>query len=152
MAGVVDEDFGFRALIQRIRGLDGIEGTVGIQGAEASQVREGGTTNLKIAQVHEFGAPNANIPQRSFLRSTFDENERKYERELERGAGSVVDGKSAVAAVLRVTEIARADVLDKINSNIPPPLSDATIARKGDALALVDTGQLFNSITAKVSG
>ena len=38
----------------------------------------------------------------------------------------------------------------KIRTNIPPELKQATIDRKHSDLALVDTGQLLNSLTYEV--
>lgn len=40
-----------------------------------------------------------------------------------------------------------AKMVDKITSNIPPPLKPETIKKKGSSLALVDTGELLGQIT-----
>lgn len=45
-----------------------------------------------------------------------------------------------------------AKMVDKINSNIAPPLKEATIKRKGSSLALVDTGELIGQITSEIDG
>ena len=123
---------------------------VGIQGKEAEQ-DHGGTTNVLIGSVHEFGAPNKGIPQRSFIRSTETKNRKKYQKELDEAAGKCIDGKDFEAALLLVGEQFRADIINAIKKGIPPPLSAATIAkRKGDATPLWDTGQLVNSLSAVV--
>ena len=148
---IIDNDRGLNKLLLRVRKLDGAQVSVGIQGAEASEVREGGITNAEVGTIHEFGAPRAGIPQRSFERSTFDEKRKKYERALEKGAAKIANGSKSTRAVLfELGERARSDMIAKINSNIPPPLKPQTIARKQDDLALVDFGILRGSITSVV--
>ena len=39
-----------------------------------------GSEQALIAAVHEFGSPKKNIPERSFLRKTFDEQKEKIEK------------------------------------------------------------------------
>lgn len=39
---------------------------------------------------------------------------------------------------------------NRILSNIPPPLAETTVQRKGHNLALVDTGAMFSQITSVV--
>jgi hypothetical protein len=106
------------------------------------------------------GSPNAigltrphviKIPQRSFLRTSFDANRLEYERILEQQTGRVIDGnQTARNAIAVVGEKALADVVNRINAGIPPPLKPATIARKGSSKPLIDTGQLKQSIKVKV--
>ena len=63
-------DRGFKKEIARLS--NGVITTVGIQGAEAPAGDHAGLTNAGLGAIHEFGAPGANIPERSFIRSTFD--------------------------------------------------------------------------------
>jgi len=122
---------------------------VGIQGDSSRE--EGGETNAMIAAVHEFGSPTRSIPQRSFLRSTFDEHQRAYQRELDGIARRALDGAKLTGELLLLGEQYRSDVLDKINEGIPPALQDATIERKkGETTPLIDTGQLRNAIRVVV--
>lgn len=37
-------------------------------------------------------------------------------------------------------------IVRKVETNIPPPLSPATIAQKGSSMALFDTGEMFSQI------
>lgn len=37
-------------------------------------------SRAQIAKYHEFGAPKAGIPERSFMRSAFDENQKKIKK------------------------------------------------------------------------
>ena len=42
-----------------------------------------------------------------------------------------------------------AKVVERIESNIPPPLAESTIRKKGSSLALVDKGELMGEVTHK---
>lgn len=150
---VIDKDKGFSKFFKRLRELDGLEAVVGILAKQGAQVREGGITMVELGTIHEFGAPGAGIPQRSFLRSTFDENRNKYDRLLKDATKGVVSPRTASVpkrALFKVSQVARTDVVKKISSGIPPPNDPATIARKGSSLTLIDKGLLRGSIMAEV--
>jgi hypothetical protein len=155
---VKDIDRGFKAFVRRWKRANrGLSVTVGVQPPEAQEKREGGIDMVGIAAVHEFGAPSRNIPQRSFLRSTYDENRKKYQKQITKrvGKGVVTGGAPAAAALREIGTVYQNDVQDKMRSGgITPPLSPSTInARpKGDAVPLVDTGRLLGAITVKVHG
>lgn len=105
---------------------------------------------LTIAAVHEFGSPSRNIPQRSWLRSTFRDKRGELDRMVVRVARLIIQGKLNVDRGLGLLGTwAAAAVKATIASgpHIPPPLKPETIARKGSDRPLVDTGQLVNSIT-----
>lgn len=122
---------------------------IGIQGDEADAEHEGGElTNLELGNIHEYGAPLAKIPERSFIRATIDEKAAAYIKLAGRLGKSVLQGTRTRAQALGLLgERVRADIVHRINSGIEPPLRPATIARKGSSKPLVDTGQLKGSIT-----
>lgn len=113
-----------------------------------------GLTMAQLMAIHEFGAPRANIPERSAIRSTYH-----AEREAL--------GKLSKAVVQRILKdqmtieqglgILGLDLATKIKrritdgEGIPPPLSPVTIARKGSTRPLVDSGRLLGSITWTVA-
>jgi phage gpG-like protein len=111
-----------------------------------------------IAAIHEFGAPGAGIPARSFMRSTVAEKQDEWAK----AAGEYLKGGhgDARAALTLVGEMASRDMQEKIESGIGPALTVATITskamRKGraanNALPLVDTGTLQESISYEVEG
>lgn len=124
------------------------QATVGIH--QAVDGRDGESLgNAQIGHIHEYGLGNS--PQRSFLRSTFDEKRDAYIRlfrlSFSRAAHGLCTGKEAVEFVAMK---AVADVKRKIRSNIPPPLAESTVERKGSSTALIDTGQLINAIDYEV--
>lgn len=154
--GVRDIDRGWKRIkaeILKAREQRGV--AVGIVGQE--QPREGGgPSNAEIGTWHEFG--RGHNPERSFLRSTFDNNREKYRGMLGRGLGRVVDGEMDLDRVLGLLgERAAADVKATIKKGIPPELQKATVqrkTRKSDgaeaATPLIETGQLIGSITYDV--
>jgi hypothetical protein len=115
--------------------------------------REDGASNALIAAVHEFGSPSRNIPERSFIRSAFAANRQTYLAMLRDVVKSVYQLKGGLEPGLgRIGAKMAADIKRGITAGpgIPPPLAPETVARKGSDRALVDTGQLVNSITWEV--
>lgn len=122
---------------------------VGVQGD--ADARDGeGIGNVRLASVHEFGA--GNVPERSFLRSTVREHREKYTAILDKVTRGVADGKiDMLQGLALLGEKVASDVKRRIEADkLGVPLADATIARKGSSVPLIDTGQLKNSITYEV--
>ncbi|MDY3947517.1 MAG: hypothetical protein SOZ40_06020 [Ezakiella sp.] len=106
-----------------------------------------------IAAVHEFGSPKRRIPERSFLRSNFDDNYDRYADMLMNRIEDVLDGAISVNDALSlVGQTVAQDTQMTIRRVIPPPLKEATIKRKGKGKTtpLIDTGRLIGSITYEV--
>ena len=125
---------------------------VGILGDSTKNQRADGTlSNVEIGTIHEYGA--AGMPERSFLRSTMEENQAKYRKMMALGLRQmfVLRGVELKAGAERLMDLvgmrAAADVKKKITDGIPPPNAPSTIAAKGSSTPLVDTGQLLNSIS-----
>lgn len=104
----------------------------------------------EYATYNEFGTKN--IPQRSFLRSTYDEQIGKWERQLENGIKGILDMKAVASRVWDLLGIkAKGDVQKKLRSNIAPANAPSTIRKKGSGkTTLFDTGALLASITYEV--
>ena len=102
---------------------------------------------IRIAAIHEFGAPKANIPERSFVRSSFDENFQGLQDFKKEQARLVIAGKqTAMVGIMKIGEWLTNKIKIKINSNVPPPLKQMTIDRKGSSKSLIDTAQMLNSV------
>jgi len=149
---VIDKDRGWKNIKTQLLFLvDGRTVVIGIQGDDANEAREGGMTNIKLGNIHEYGTDDGKIPARSFLRSTFDANNRKYLKAINRISKNIFGGVNPLGQLMLLGEVARADVLKTIKSKIPPPLAESTIAhKKGETTPLIDTGQLFNSISSVI--
>jgi len=112
-------------------------------------VDESGISNVNKAAIHEFGAPEANIPERSFIRSTFVQHRDEYgamlAKLMPRILAKVVSPEQAMNLIGMK---AVADVNKKVRvEGVPPPLAPATIERKGSSRALIDTGSMLQSVT-----
>ena len=118
----------------------------------SAPVADGSEFNMaELAAVHEFGAPSVGVPERSWLRATYDAKREAWEALLKRALGRVVDGKMSENAALQLVGLrAVADIQSRIRTNIAPALKPRTIARKGSSLALVDTGRFLQSIAFEV--
>jgi hypothetical protein len=121
--------------------------------AEVAEAHVGNMADLvQIAAIHEFGAPKRNIPERSFIRSTYDEQKEKLREIITKEYNGVIFEKTSPRKALsRIGEWLTAKTKLKIKKRIPPALKPATIisktvgGKKGD-VPLIDTGQLIQSI------
>lgn len=106
-----------------------------------------------IAATHEFGSPEQNIPERSFLRGGIRRGIPKFNKVNEDSLRKVVRGEMTCAGaldrlgVVAVGEVKREFVVGNFVPNKP-----ATIKRKGSSRPLIDTAQLRQSITYQLEG
>lgn len=152
MASVVvvkDTDRGWNRIKRDMREMKGHTVAVGVLGKDDE--RFDGGSNATVYAVHEFGSPSKNIPERSSLRSTIDGHARQYTELSKHLCGMVMDNRlSPKQAHGILGERVLADIKRTIQRGVPPPLKDATVARKGSSKQLIDTVQLLNSITYEV--
>ncbi len=172
MAGtfkLTDRDTGWNALKETLRSLRGGDSyaKVGLLGEKAAAVEheaEEGVaaevmTNVKLAAIHEFGTEH--VPERSFIRSTFDTHREEYLGILRKLVPAIYEGKTSAQHVLNIIGMKmKWDMKNAIleGSGISPPLAPSTIKakqKKGrwrktpakDApRPLVDTGRLVAAI------
>ena len=117
------------------------------------QVRDGELTNVEIAAVHEYGTEDGRVPERSFLRSTFDEKRQVYAALVTKLLRGVVSGKMPVKQMFDILGAQMvADINGRVRQTLGPafafePLRPETIARKGSDRPLIDTGIMLASIT-----
>ena len=161
---VTDTDHGAKAMLARLRALKASTARVRVgvlaDAAKDPPKDKNGKvgkppkyTLLEVAAVHEFGAPAANIPQRSFIRAPIDAHAEDIKRLQTVLLGHVVEGKITEAAALDMLGAKVASwCQEAITEGIAPPLADATAKRKGSTKPLVNTGQLKSAITWKVEG
>ena len=162
MAGKLTFDFrstdtGFDALKKELTALGAAKSfaKAGVLGKSAEREPGAGQSapfsNVDVAMANEFGTEA--VPERSFIRAAFDNNQLKYIDQLRRLARAIYDRKVTVAQALGLLGAQCAsDIrnLVRVGSGVPPPNSSATIARKGSSHTLVDTGQLINAVTHEV--
>ena len=142
-------------MLARAREIAGGRGVrVGILADEPKRSREpqdSGLSLVEVALIHEFGAPAAGIPQRSFLRAAIDEHAPDLRRLILAVAARALDGAITPAQALdQIGSKVAGWVQTRIDQGIAPPLKPETIARKGSSKPLVNVGQLKAAITWKV--
>jgi hypothetical protein len=100
-----------------------------------------------IAAVHEFGAPKRNIPQRSHIRASFDNEKLEIQRRCVNEYKKVVSGQTtARQGIGRVGEYLTGKTKMLIKNRITPANAPMTIAEKGSDVPLIDTAQMIQSI------
>ena len=162
---------GLIATLERIRkAVKDSSVKVGVFGAAKQQNgKDDGKWSIgvvELAVIHEYGAPNAHVPARSFLGSTIGIYRRHYAQLAAELLGKVYEGKLSVERALNLLGMQVAnDVKRRIEQGlIKQDLAPSTIAaklRKGAwnanglsagaaPRALIDTGRLKESITWEV--
>jgi hypothetical protein len=141
---VVDRDLGYKRFIRNLEALGKADPIIEV-GVRASTA---GADLVLIATVNEFGSANGHVPERSFIRSTADENREKYGRLSQRAVTRGIDkGVGEFERELgKVGAVMAGDVQRKIITLSRPPNAPSTIAKKGSDSPLVDTGRLGQSI------
>jgi hypothetical protein len=160
-------DRGWDEFKHRFLSLENVRITVGVHGDEPERVD--GESNVLIAGVHEFGS--VDIPARPFVRPTFDANREKYAKQLRGVAVALLKrGIPLRQSIALVGMGVVRDIRQTIRKQGEPagsfaPLSEMTLEKRrarrannrtfrGKHLALIDTGQLINSIdwVARIGG
>lgn len=142
---VTDKDMGLQRILREINEAKSAFVEVGIpEGAQAD-----GMTVAEYGAYNEFGT--SKIPERSFMRSTFDENVSKIQQDMQKQYDAVLAGNTTAYRALLTVGMKHAEqIKQKIRSGIAPANAPATIARKGSAKTLIDTGAMVQSINAVV--
>ncbi|MFK5708608.1 hypothetical protein [Lysinibacillus boronitolerans] len=137
-------------LIQSMRELAGYEIEVGIFGSDDSFY-------AMIAAVHEFGITirkergSIVIPERSFLRSTFDERNGEWAKFVKKQLPKLLDGQMNARTICeRLGAKMVGDIQKKLTQLDDPPNAPSTIAKKGSSNPLIDNGILRRRVTYKV--
>ncbi len=148
---VIVRDRGLNKIFAKIKAADGLAATIGIQGREADDDRDG-ITNAHLGAIQEFGvdipALGVSIPERSFLRVPFDQNSEAAVRIVGKRLNA---GDSGAQALGLAAEFLRGRMVRAIDAGIPPPNAPRTVAAKGSSKPLIASSQLKQSITPKVS-
>lgn len=152
--GVRVIDRGLTQILKRMAvAARGQVASVGVQGDKGQLMEHENSTNVEIYAVHEYGTKDGRIPERSSLRSTFDEKLSSYQKELDEVGRKFFSLENYEGELMLLGEKMKKDVIEKIKSGIPPELAPSTIAsspkRKG-SIPLWNTGQLVNALTSVI--
>jgi len=140
---VIERDLGYVKILAEMAKLDGTYVDVGIHSDAGST--ESGMAIAAYAAFNEYGT--ATIPERSFMRSTFDETVGALNELKRRLVGGVQDGRlTADRAASFLGEFHQRDIQRKIGSNVPPANAPSTIRMKGSSSTLIDTGAMRQAV------
>jgi hypothetical protein len=96
-----------------------------------------------FAQMATVGAHTIRIPERSFMRSTFDEQRPKLEKRMEKLFDMILHGKMVPTRALEAIGMDHGKQIQrKITTLRTPPNAPSTIRRKGSSNPLIDAGQM----------
>lgn len=160
-ASISDRDLGLKKIMREVQKIEALPSVkIGVQGSDAIAQKRTSTptgeeslpiTVVEIATFHEYGL--GNNPERSFLRATLDKNRSKYFAIVKEMKKEIFQARmDAFVALGLLGERIKIDCVMRITEGIPPPLSperieQKTVNGKAGQVALVDTGQLRQSIT-----
>lgn len=153
--GLTDTDRGYAAALGSLRAIaKGAHVVVGVRGQKGAARVDGDKSPLtlvEVATVNEYGSEDGHVPERSFLRSTFDAQKTEIGRAMAAGLDKIILGRGTTDDLLgRVGLKLAGDVVQTINTGVPPSNAPATIARKGSSHTLIDEGRLRQSIDHEV--
>ncbi len=164
---VIEKDKGFNNIKRKIRRLGSYKTAVGFP---STADYKDGTSVALIATVHEYGADievtpkmraflhykglhlkkstkYIRIPQRSFFRSTLNNNVLQIRKAKEQSFKLMVEGSlSEEQAISQVGEKLVGMIQEKITTLSSPPNSDFTQSQKGSSNPLVDEGTMRSSV------
>ena len=104
-----------------------------------------------VAAVNEFGNAEAGVPERSYMRTAFDENIDQAHHMMDIGIGDIILGTSTVKQVLgKVGFFAKEKTKTKMESIKEPANEESTAKGKGFNNPLIRTRHLKNSISSEV--
>lgn len=116
--------------------------------ADKIVVTDENVTVLDAAIWNEFGTET--IPERSFVRSAFDKNRKKYEKMTKVLLVRIYKSEVSVERALDILGLMiETDIKDMIKNGNFEPLSINTVLRKGSDKPLIDTAQMINSVRFK---
>jgi hypothetical protein len=157
-----ETDRGFAAMQAFVRNFAASPPFVAVGVAGKAAVERHVNANETVAEIavkHEMGL---GVPERSFIRATFDQHRAKY-RDATRTAFAAALQRAIAAndgtwAAQQSTPLKRfgllveGDIKQRIAQGIPPPLAESTLDRKGHdkSTPLIDTGQLRASIVSVI--
>jgi len=156
---VIDKDRGWKKIAAELKKAAAKPhvrvGFIGDSGGATH--KESPLTVAGVAAIHEYGAPEQNIPERSFIRGTIEAHSNEVRAFIDHQNKSVLFQKISVKEALgRLGLFMVALIKNRIvKEHVPPPLKESTIQAKTrdgktGEVPLVDTAQMLNSIRHQV--
>lgn len=148
---VKTKDTGFRNYYDALKALGSAKVAVGLFADVGDEVITKGVVN-------EFGS--GNIPERSFLRSTYNENYKDVAKDFVKIHNAILrkaklldrsSGNHKVLSKLKLIGLKQeAAIRRKIVTLRTPPNAESTIIKKKSSNPLIDTGELRISVSSEL--
>lgn len=138
-------DRGYKRIISNLNLIDKSRIETGF--FKGGKVPDSDLTMAGIASVNEFGSRDKKIPERSFMRTSFDGNKVLYKKVAKQEMSAVLEGKRSVPMAMdRLGIRFVGDIKRKITSIRKPPNALSTIADKGFDNPLINKGTMRESV------
>lgn len=152
---VTDTDHGYKALVKRVFGMkEPVTIATGILADKASVTVGGGKGTLSLIEIavyNEFGTSDGHVPERSFVRAWFDENEPRLREMLVVLMHKAIKGDIDRQQVLdQMGQYCVGSIQERISAGIAPDNAPSTVARKHSTKPLIDTGLLRSSVSYEI--
>ena len=148
---VTDRDTGWAALFKRAKDAKDGRVKVGVlaDDAKGDVETEGGLTVAELATVLHYGTSDGQIPPRPFLSMAFDEQRPALTAMGDKLISAVITGAVTAEKALNLMGLKLATEAKRVISVGAKlaPNAPSTVAQKGSARPLVDTGRLLGAIT-----
>ena len=152
MAITIDNDKLEKRILDAYEKLDGASFEVGIFGGKSKTTK---TSIAFYALMNEMGTKT--IPQRSFMRSTVDENLNSYHNNIDKLLNNITKGTDTPHSLLvKMAIMVEGDIKRKIINFNTPANAESTQWAKGKYRMkvdnpLIDTGAMLAAVTHKVN-
>lgn len=144
---VKEIDLGWGKILRNMKKIDKTILKVGIQAGDMAA--DGKNTMAFIGAVHEFGTEH--IPQRSFIRSALNDNQKKIADFAGELGEQIILGKKTPKQALNLMGLKITGMIqEKITDGDFTPLAPATVRAKKSNKPLIDTGRMRASIKHKL--
>ena len=145
------DDRKLRKLEKKLSGLVAKRVKVGI--VEGAGNHSSGISMAELAAVHQFGSPANNIPARDFLRAPLESAKAEQIRVTTMVAKAIIHTGMPIEKGLDVIGIwGEATIKAAMRAgDIKPSNAPSTTARKGSSNPLIDTGELHDAVSHKVT-
>ena len=138
-----------RRFMQQLDQLAKLEVKVGYQGGENYYEEDGKSVDLlDVAMWNELGT--VNTPSRPFMRDAVDKNQSLINNFLAEQKNALMRGASAQQVFGEIGVFMKSLIQDQIVSGSFTPNAPSTVAKKGSARPLIDTGLMRQAVNFEV--
>jgi hypothetical protein len=118
---------------------------------QGGKVKVAGEVDKNRTVMGITGEHAINIPERSFIRKSFDKDRNDIQKFVGHVYGIIVDNKYTIHQGLSAIGQFAVNSIKKYFPSISPPLSKKTIVKKKSSKPLINTGIMRNSMTFEIN-